>query len=188
MKRTVITVATALGLALGTSTIALAAATTTTTTTTADVHTLAVTESRVVSLLDHYSNSPTWKAQYKAALVVQTAGIAKTNADLFPITKEAPLTWTTTGDLQTLPFVVRGTFTLSWTIKAPEGGLCELNITQFSFFPVGSNVNNANYSAYFGENGCQDSSTQVSGISGAQFLYIQTTGALVVTITGPVTA
>ena len=67
MKRTVITVTTGLALALGTSTIALAA-----TTTTADVRTLAAAESRVVALLDHYSNSPTWKAEYKAALAVQT--------------------------------------------------------------------------------------------------------------------
>ena len=42
----------------------------------------ATAESRVLTLLDHYSNSPAWKAQYKVALAVQTGEIAKTNADL----------------------------------------------------------------------------------------------------------
>jgi hypothetical protein len=182
MKRTTAALATALGLALGTSTVALAATTTTT-----DVHTLATAESRVVALLDHYSNSPAWTAQYKAAVAAQTSEIAKVNADLSPKARQTSLTWTTSGTLQTPPFIVRGTFTLRWNITAPQGGLCELNITSFDFYPAGSNVNNANDSAEFDENGCQSSSSQVTGISGAQFLYIQTTGAVVVTITGAVT-
>jgi hypothetical protein len=185
MKKLVTAIAGAACLLAASATIA--AATTTTTTTTSNVQALAAAESRVVTLLDHYSNSPAWKSQYKAALAVQTGDIARTNAALFPTAKGASLTWTATGDMETPPFVVRGTFTLSWKITDSGGG-CASDYTYIFVYPEGSNVNEENHSAWFSEDGCQQSSTQVNGISGAQFLYIQTDGATaVVTITGPVT-
>ncbi len=171
-----------LGAILGTTSVAVAAPTTST-----DVQTLEAAESHLATLLRAYSNTPNWKAHYKAALAAQSADIARVNADLFSPAKGHTLTCTTTGTVQTPPFLVRGTFSLSWNITAPQGGLCDLASTDCSFYPEGSNPNNWNLrSGDFDELGCQKSSAQVSGISGSQFLYVDTTGHVVVTITGPV--
>jgi hypothetical protein len=65
--------------ALTTMTIAFAASTTS-----RDVATLSKAESNVVALLNQYKPTGAWKARFDAAVSVQTADIARVNADLSP--------------------------------------------------------------------------------------------------------
>lgn len=54
------------------------------TSTTTDVQTLASAESHVVTVLHNYSDTPAWKAEYKAAIAAQNGDVAKVNSDLSP--------------------------------------------------------------------------------------------------------
>lgn len=159
-------------------------------TTGSDVQSLAAAESHVVTLLHSYKDTPAWKSQYKAAVAAQNNDISRVNADLFPPPKSAALTWTTTGTLQTPPFSVRGTFTLSWTVKPGAGVGCGEVMTLVSVYKAGSNVNSsAAVAGPYEQEGCKAYSTQVSGVSGRDFLSIDTANAsVVVRIAGPVSA
>ncbi len=86
----------ALSVAIGTITVAVAS-----TTTTANVQSLEAAEAHVASLLHSYSDTPTWKTAYKAALATQASDITKVNADLYPPVPAKPsaLSWSTSGTL-----------------------------------------------------------------------------------------
>jgi hypothetical protein len=188
MKKPILTLAAASVLVLAGSAVAVAATSTPT-----DVQTLASAESHVVTLLHNYSNTPAWKAEYKAAVATQNGDVAKVNADLFTSAKSTSLTWTTSGSLDTRPFFVKGTFTLSWTTKPDPFFANDCNQvvdTLVYVYPAGTNTSTGQASAGgYSQASCQPYSTQVSGVSGWQFLDIFTENAtVVVKITGPVTA
>ena len=71
--------------ALAAATIAVGGATTAAAasdTTSMDVHSLATAESAVLSLLNQYKNTPSWRAAFDAALATQNADLARLKSDL----------------------------------------------------------------------------------------------------------
>ena len=155
----------------------------------AQVHALAKTESQLVALLHGFKDTATWKEQYQAALTAQSTAIANLNADLFPVVKENTFTWSTDKSTNTQPFSVNGTFTLSWTTSPQSGSSCNEGVYVLVFvFPESTKVSTGGYSAGpFEQDNCRPFSTQVSGISGKQYLDISVGNALAtVTVSGPI--
>jgi hypothetical protein len=153
------------------------------------VHALAKTESQVVALLHGFKDTATWKAQYQAALTAQSTAVANLNADLFPVVEQNTLTWTTDKSTNTPPFSVNGTFTLSWTTSPQSGSSCNEGVYVLVFvFPEAAKVSTGDYSAGpFEQDNCHLFSTQVSGISGEQYLDISVGSAsATVTVSGPI--
>jgi hypothetical protein len=153
------------------------------------VHALAKTESQVVALLHGFKDTASWKAQYLADLTAQSAAVANLNADLFPVAEQNTLTWSTDKSTDTRPFSVNGTFTLSWTTSPQSGTSCNQGVYVLVFlFPEATKVSTGDFSAGpFEQDNCRPFSTQVSGISGKQYLDISLGNAsATVTVSGPV--
>jgi hypothetical protein len=182
--RKVIALIGTVGLALTGTNLAVAEGTDTT-----QVHTLAQTESQVVALLHEFKDTATWKAQYQAALTAQSTAIAHLNADLFQVVKQSTLTWSTDKLTDTQDFSVNGTFTLSWTTSPQSGTSCNEGVYVLVFlFPEDTKVSTGGFSAGpFEQDNCRPFSTQVSGISGKQYLDISVGNAsATVTVSGPI--
>jgi hypothetical protein len=172
------------GLALTGTNLAIAEGTDST-----QVHALAKTESQIVELLHQFNDTASWKAQYRAALTEQSTAVANLNAELFPVVEQNTLTWTTDKSTNTPPFSVNGTFTLSWTTSPQSGSSCTEGVYVLVFvFPEAAKVSTGDYSAGpFEQDNCHPFSTQVSGISGKQYLDISVGSAsATVTVSGPI--
>ena len=90
--------------------------------------------------------------------------------------------------METTVFLVKGTFTLSWTATAASGSKCSDVGVSVDVDPAVSNVNSVMPSGEYLQFGCQLHDTQVSGVSGRQFLYITAPfGTAHVRISGPIT-
>jgi hypothetical protein len=115
-------------------------------------------------------STPSPSSATQAPVATPTATVSATpTAAPTPTPAPKPLVFTATGSKETTTFATSGTFTLSWTAKAPAG--CSYLSVTATVYAKGANANNDPAQAGpFDSSGCGPYTTQVNVASGQYYL------------------